>query len=76
VAFYRGELLPAFRGDLLVAADEGHILRLRFDGGRRGRITSSERLLQDRVGPVRVVGIGPGGEIYFCTADALGRLVP
>jgi glucose/arabinose dehydrogenase len=76
ITFYRGELLPAFRGDLLVAADEGrHILRLRFDA-RRGSIAASERLLHDRVGPVRVVGIGTRGEIYFCTPDALGRLVP
>ena len=76
VTFYRGELLPAFRGDLLVAADEGrHILRLRFDA-RRGSLASSERLLHDRVGPVRVVGIGTRGEIYFCTPDSLGRIVP
>ena len=76
VTFYRGELLPAFRGDLLVAADEGrHILRLRFDA-RKGNIASSERLLHDRVGPVRVVGIGSRGEIYFGTPDSLGRIVP
>jgi glucose/arabinose dehydrogenase len=76
LTFYRGDLLPAFRGDLLLAADEGrHILRLRFDAGR-GRLLSSERLLLDRVGSVTVVGIGPGGEIYFCTPGALGRLVP
>jgi glucose/arabinose dehydrogenase len=76
VTFYRGELLPAFRGDLLVAADEGrHILRLRFDA-RKGHVASSERLLHDRVGPVRVVGIGPRGEIYFGTPNALGRIVP
>jgi glucose/arabinose dehydrogenase len=76
VVFYRGEMLPAFRGDLLVAADEGqHILRLRFDA-RRGTIAASERLLHDRVGPIRVVGIGMNGEIYFGTPDALGRIVP
>lgn len=76
LTFYRGELLPAFRGDLLVAGDEGrHILRLRFDA-RRGSIAASERLLHDRVGPIRVVEIGPRGEIYFGTPDALGRLVP
>ncbi|HEY7450448.1 MAG TPA: PQQ-dependent sugar dehydrogenase [Vicinamibacterales bacterium] len=76
VAFYRGEMLPAFRGDLLVAADEGqHILRLRFDA-RRGTIAASERLLHDRVGPVRVVGIGMNGEIYFGTPNELGRIVP
>jgi glucose/arabinose dehydrogenase len=69
-------MLAAFRGDLLVAADEGqHILRLRFDA-RRGTIAASERLLHDRVGPVRVVGIGMNGEIYFGTPNELGRIVP
>ena len=48
VAFYRGTLLPALTGDLLVAAEEGrHLLRLRFDKRDPLRLVSSERLLQD-----------------------------
>jgi hypothetical protein len=31
--------------------------------------------LHDRVGGVRVVTAGPDGAVYFCTADALGRVV-
>jgi glucose/arabinose dehydrogenase len=77
LAFYDADLIPAFRGDLLIAADEGqHILRLRFDREAPTRIVGSERLLQDRVGPIRVLAIGPRGEIYVATTDALGRIVP
>jgi glucose/arabinose dehydrogenase len=77
LAFYDGDLMPAFRGDLLIAADEGHhVLRLRFDRQTPTRIIGSERLLQDRVGPIRVVAAGPRGEIYFATPDAVGRIVP
>lgn len=77
LAFYDADLIPAFRGDLLISADEGrHILRLRFDREAPTKIIGSERLLQDRVGPIRVVATGPRGEVYFATADAVGRIVP
>ena len=77
LTFYDGDLMPRFQGDLLIAADEGrHILRLRFDRQTPTTIVGSERLLQDRVGPIRVIATGPRGEIYFCTLDALGRIVP
>lgn len=76
LAFYDGDLMPGFQGDLLIAADEGrHILRLRFDRQTPTKIVGSERLLHDRVGPIRVVATGPRGEIYFCTPEALGRIV-
>ena len=77
VAFYRGRLIPALRDNLLLAADEGrHLLRLQFDPEAPTRVVSTERLLTDRVGPLRVVAAGPDGAIYFCTPDALARLVP
>ena len=77
LAFYRGPLIPAFRDNLLVSSDEGrHILRIRFDPQDPTRIVTTERLLEDRVGGVRVVIAAPGGTIYFCTANALARLVP
>ncbi len=39
LAFYRGTLLPAFAGDLFVAAEEGrHLLRLRLDRRDPARI--------------------------------------
>jgi glucose/arabinose dehydrogenase len=77
MVFYRGAALPALSGDLLLAADEGgYILRLQFDRRDASRIVASERLFEDRVGPVRALGISLRGEIYFCTPDALGRLLP
>jgi len=77
MTFYHGNLIPALRGDLLIAAGQGrHILRLQFDRRVPAQIVASERLLEDQVGSLRVVGTGPRGEIYFCTANALGRLVP
>ncbi len=76
VAFYRGPLIPAFRDNLLVSADEGHILRIRFDPQEPARIVTTERLIEDLVGSVRIVTAAPDGTIYFCTANALAKLVP
>jgi glucose/arabinose dehydrogenase len=77
VVFYRGALIPAFRDNLLVATDEGrHILRIRFDPKDPTRIATTERLLEDRLGGVRAVVVAPDGTIYFCTANALAKLVP
>ena len=77
MTFYRSSAIRTLRGDLLIAAAQGrYILRLQFDPRDNARIVASERLLENVVGPLRVVGISPRGEIYFCTRDALGRLVP
>jgi aldose sugar dehydrogenase len=77
VAFYRGNLIPAFRGDLLIASDEGnHILRIRFDRNDPARVVTTERLLQDQVGNIRALAVAPDGTIYFCTPHELARLVP
>jgi glucose/arabinose dehydrogenase len=74
VAFHPGDLMPAFRGDLLLAGGEGRVLlRLRFDAAG---IAASERLLHDRVGPIRAVAVSSRGEIYFGTPSAVGRLAP
>lgn len=77
LAFYRGDRLPSFRGDLLVAADRGRaILRLRFDPTNPHTIISTERLLRDVLGSIRAIGVSPDGTLYLCTADALVRLAP
>lgn len=77
LAFYRERLIPAFRGDLLAAAgDARDILRIRFDQQDPTRVTAIDQLLQDRVGPVRAVRVGPDGAVYFCSEQAVGRLVP
>jgi glucose/arabinose dehydrogenase len=77
LAFYSSDLFPQLRNHALVASPAGRrLLRLRFADGDAARITSAEPLLQDQVGAIQVVTMGPGGAIYFCTADSLGRLVP
>jgi glucose/arabinose dehydrogenase len=75
VAFYRGGLMPTFRNDLLIASEEGrHLLRVRFDATDQTKVVGTERLLQDAIGGVRVVGVNPAGTIYVATADALATL--
>jgi glucose/arabinose dehydrogenase len=75
--FYRGDLIPDLRGNLLVAADEArHILRIQFDAMNPLRIASTERLLQDRFEHVRALGVDREGAVYVCTHDALVKLGP
>ena len=76
-AFYRGNLIPPFRGDLLIASDEGrHIHRIRFNPRDPTHVAATERLLQDVAGGVRVVFVAEDGAIYFCTAHELARITP
>ena len=76
-AFYRGELMPTFKGDLFIAAESGRqLLRLRFDPANPSKIVSLERLLDDQIGPPRVVAEGPDGALYIATDNALYRLAP
>jgi glucose/arabinose dehydrogenase len=75
LAFYAGKVLPGFDDTLLLASATGrHIKRIRLGGDRLDTIATSETLLQDAVGPIQVVIVGPDGAIYFCTDQALGRL--
>jgi glucose/arabinose dehydrogenase len=77
LTFYRASRIPAFQGNLLVAAEEGrHLLRLGFDARDSTRLSFSERLLQDRIGPIRTVAVSPDGAIYIGTDRALWRLLP
>jgi glucose/arabinose dehydrogenase len=76
LAFYGSDVMPPMRNDALLASAAGYVLRLRFAADDPARVERSEWLLQNRVGPVRVVAVGPDGAIYFCTDTALGRLTP
>jgi glucose/arabinose dehydrogenase len=75
LAFYSGKVLSGFENTLLLASPTGrHIERIRLAGDRLDSIAARETLLQDAVGPIQVVTVGPDGSIYFCTDQAVGRL--
>ena len=74
VAFYTSDAIGGLRNEALIASARGHILRLRFAADDPTRMERAGRLLENRVGPIRIVLVGPDGAIYFCTNDALGRL--
>lgn len=76
-AFYRGGLIPAFRGNLFIAADTGReLMRLQFDPATTTRVASVEHLLKDEVGPIRVVVEGRDGALYLASDTTLYRLKP
>jgi aldose sugar dehydrogenase len=75
LTFYQGNTIPLFQGQLFVASAEARrLLRIRFDPGDPVVVVGTERLLDNRVGPIRVVLVGPDGAVYFCTDRDLGRL--
>jgi glucose/arabinose dehydrogenase len=76
-AFYRGDKLSMFKGDLFVAAASGReLLRLRFDPDDLSRVISVERLLKDQIGTVGVVAEGRDGALYVASDGGLYRLGP
>ncbi len=75
VVFYRGDSASPFRNSLFVASDEGrHLLRVQLDSARPTQVVATERLLQDAVGGVRVVSVGPDTSLYLATSTAVGKL--
>ena len=77
MAFYQGDKVPLWRGDLFVGSLKFRLLvRLRI---RNGKIIHEERMLEDEFGRIRDVRTGPDGHLYLLTdADdgLLVRLVP
>lgn len=73
MAFYRGDALPDWRGDLLVGSLKfGLLVRLRLDGER---VIAEERLLDGLDQRIRDVRVGPDGLIYLLTDHAGGQLL-
>jgi glucose/arabinose dehydrogenase len=73
MAFYQGDLFPAWRGNLFVGALAARLLvRLTLDGER---VTGEERLLQDLRERIRDVRSGPDGALYLVTDNAAGRVL-
>jgi glucose/arabinose dehydrogenase len=73
MAFYAGNLFPAWKGNLFVGGLVSHILvRLELDGDK---VTKEERLLQDLRERIRDVRAGPDGALYLLTDNAAGRIL-
>ena len=72
MAFYTAELIPQWRGNLLLGSLKfSTLVRLEFDGER---VTHEERLLGDELGRIRDVRQGPDGLVYLLTDESNGAL--
>lgn len=73
MAFYTGDAFPNWQGDVFNGAlAHTHIARVRFDGHKE---IEEEKLLDDSIGRVRDIRVGPDGLIYVLTDSPSGRLV-
>jgi glucose/arabinose dehydrogenase len=76
MAFYRGDLIPALRGNLLVAGgDVPAIMQIAFENASPAGIKSAAPLLENAGGVVRTLVVSPDGAIYFCVDSKVVRLV-
>lgn len=72
MAFYDGDAIAPWRGNLLVGALSGQaLIRLELDGTR---VVHEERLLQGR-DRIRDVRVGPDGLVYLLTDGKDGKLL-
>jgi glucose/arabinose dehydrogenase len=74
MAFYTGDLFPAWRGNLFVGTLKAEMLvRLTLSGNR---VTGEEHLLHKSVGQrIRDVRQGPDGALYLLTDESAGRVL-
>jgi glucose/arabinose dehydrogenase len=73
MAFYTGNLFPAWRGNLFVGALAGQALvRLEVNGEKVG---AEQRLLQNLRERIRDVRQGPDGALYVATDNSNGRIL-
>jgi aldose sugar dehydrogenase len=72
MAFYQGDLFPAWRGSLFVGALVGrHLARLTLEGER---VVGEERLLEGRA-RIRDVRASPRGSLFVLTDQSAGELL-
>jgi aldose sugar dehydrogenase len=73
MAFYTGDLFPAWRGNLFVGALAAALLvRLELDGDK---VVTEERLLQQLRERIRDVREGPDGALWLATDSSSGRIL-
>jgi glucose/arabinose dehydrogenase len=73
MAFYAGDLFPAWKGSIFVGALRGELLvRLERDGDK---VIKEERLLQQLHERIRDVRMGPDGALWLLTDNPAGRIL-
>jgi aldose sugar dehydrogenase len=72
MAFYTGDRMPEWQGDVFVGAlAQEHVARLTLEGGK----VVNEKRLFEGVARFRDVRQGPDGYLYLLTDEADGRLL-
>ena len=72
MAFYTGEAVPGWSGDLFVGALKDQLIsRLEVEGGA---IVGEEQMLEGEYGRVRTLRDGPDGALWFSTDEADGGI--
>jgi len=73
MAFYNGDKLPAWKGNLFVGSLKfGLLVRLELEGNQ---IIEEERLPDNEYGRIRDDVKGPDGYLYLLTDSATGSLL-
>jgi glucose/arabinose dehydrogenase len=73
MAFYTGDLFPAWRGNLFIGALAGRALvRLELDNEK---VVGEEHLLRELNERIRDVRQGPDGALWLLTGNRAGRMV-
>jgi glucose/arabinose dehydrogenase len=73
MAFYTGDLIPAWKGNLLVGALAGQrLVRLELDGES---VVGEEHLLQGLGKRIRDVRNGPDGAVWLLTDEPNGEIL-
>ena len=73
MAFYTGDLFPAWKGNLFNGALKFQLLsRLEI---KDGKVLKEERLLQGLNERIRDVRQGPDGALYLLTDNSAGRIL-
>ena len=73
VAVYRGTMFPEWNGDLIIAAMNRSLIRLKLD--KDGHVTGQEAMLQNLGQRLRDVRVGPDGALYILTDETGGGLL-
>jgi glucose/arabinose dehydrogenase len=73
MAFYTGDLFPAWKGNLFIGGLATQILvRLELDGEK---VVREERILRELGERIRDVRQGPDGALYLATDNSAGRIL-